>query len=197
MKILIVGDSFAATSLANKHGWPVLLEKHYNVTNLAQPGVSEYKILKQLQLVNVVDYDLVIVSHTSPYRVHSKLNPFYKKGHIYHTSDILCSDTFAKWSFAAFAMRFYFKYIFDPAYYEYIFIKCMQDISKLLNSVPTLHITHFNYPPYILSELPSLTSYYNIWKDHRGKFNHYNIEGNTRIYNEIENRIEENIICRS
>ena len=53
MKILICGDSFAADfriTDTNALGWCNLLEEKYTVVNRAQAGVSEYKILKQIEL---------------------------------------------------------------------------------------------------------------------------------------------------
>ena len=53
MKILICGDSFAAdwTVKYPGQGWPNMLAEIHEVTNLAQAGCSEYKILKQLELL--------------------------------------------------------------------------------------------------------------------------------------------------
>ena len=64
MKILILGDSFA-TDWTSKYpqgkGWPNLLAEKFDVTNLAQAGISEYKILKQIKSVsNLEKFDLKI-----------------------------------------------------------------------------------------------------------------------------------------
>jgi hypothetical protein len=58
-KLLICGDSFAAdwTVKVKEKGWVNLLAQDYKVTNLAQAGCSEYKILKQLQSVNLDKFD--------------------------------------------------------------------------------------------------------------------------------------------
>ena len=69
-KILIIGDSFACVWPNSSTGWPSQLAQQYDVTNLAQAGVSEYKILQQL--INFTkdaawwqhEIDCVIVSHT-------------------------------------------------------------------------------------------------------------------------------------
>ena len=71
-KILIIGDSFACVWPNEVTGWPTQLAQQYDVTNLAQAGVSEYKILKQLLNFEKEnpwwqhDFNCVIVSHTSP-----------------------------------------------------------------------------------------------------------------------------------
>ena len=84
-KILICGDSFAAdwTVKYNDYlGWPNLLAQNYNVKNIAQAGVGQFKIYKQLQSVNIKDFDVVISSYTSPYRVHTYNHPV-------HSNDLL------------------------------------------------------------------------------------------------------------
>ena len=48
LRILIAGDSFAA-EWPGTHGWSKMLAEHHDVKNVAQAGVSEYKILKQLK----------------------------------------------------------------------------------------------------------------------------------------------------
>ena len=48
--ILICGDSFAAdwTKKYNGNGWVNMLCNDFNITNVAEAGVSEYKIYQQL-----------------------------------------------------------------------------------------------------------------------------------------------------
>ena len=66
MKILIVGDSFAADwaiKYKSISGWPNLLAEKFEVVNLAQAGVSEYKIYQQvLSVTNIKEFDLNIHS---------------------------------------------------------------------------------------------------------------------------------------
>ena len=73
MRVLIAGDSFAAdwqVKYPTQAGWPNLLVDKYTVTNIAQAAVSEYKILKQIQSVDLNQYDSIIISHASPNRIH-------------------------------------------------------------------------------------------------------------------------------
>ena len=62
MNVLIAGDSFAA-EWPGSNGWVKLLAKNYDVTNVAQAGVSEYKILQQIKNANLNKYDLVMICH--------------------------------------------------------------------------------------------------------------------------------------
>ena len=63
MKILIAGDSFAALWPDASKGWVNLLAEKFDVLNVAQAGVSEYKIYKQIINLDINQFDCVIVSH--------------------------------------------------------------------------------------------------------------------------------------
>ena len=76
MNVLIAGDSFAA-EWPGTNGWVKLLARDYDVTNVAQAGVSEYKILQQIQTANLDEYDLIIVTekfNESLYKLENILN---------------------------------------------------------------------------------------------------------------------------
>ena len=63
MELLIIGDSFSADWSIKYNdylGWPSLLLEHYQITNLSQAGVGEYKIYKQLlSVTNLEKYDII------------------------------------------------------------------------------------------------------------------------------------------
>ena len=94
MNILIVGDSFAAdwTVKYKGIGWPNMLSKRHNVTNLAQAGCSEYKIYKQLLSVNLDDFDYIIASHTSPYRIYVTEHPVHSMDKLHNDCDLIYTD---------------------------------------------------------------------------------------------------------
>ena len=56
MNILIVGDSFAAPS-NEKYTWYNRLSQKHTIKNIAEAGVGEYKILKQI-LMTTMSYIL-------------------------------------------------------------------------------------------------------------------------------------------
>ena len=67
-KILICGDSFAA-DWSKKYdgvGWVNMIENEHVVTNIAEAGVSEYKIYKQLGAFYIDS--LIIKSESSDIR---------------------------------------------------------------------------------------------------------------------------------
>ena len=71
-RILITGDSFGCEWPGGEGiGWPLILSETHAVNNLAQAGVGEYKILKQLHDLSAHDsywvnnYDCVIIKRSA------------------------------------------------------------------------------------------------------------------------------------
>lgn len=94
MNILILGDSWSADwniKYTDYLGWPNIIAQKYAVTNIAQAGVSQYSILKQLDTIQPLDYDIIIISITSPYRVYTPQHPVHTSG-LHANSDLIYSD---------------------------------------------------------------------------------------------------------
>ena len=191
-KLLIAGDSFAAkypndTSV----GWPLLLKQYYDITNTAQAGVSEYKILKQLKSVsNIGQYSLIIIAHTSPYRVHTRQS--IHSTELHKDCDLLMSDIDDKFSIrpSVFAAKGYFKHHFDPDYYEDMYSLLRKEIQNITRYTPTLHIDHFESSLKYAKEdfkldLPQMWPYY------KGNINHYTPEGNQLVCARILEKVKE------
>jgi hypothetical protein len=91
MKILIAGDSFAADWKIkyNGNGWVNMLSEDYEVTNIAQAGVSEYKIYQQLIKHDTTKYDKIIISHTSAYRIPVVKHPIHSKDILHSNCDLI------------------------------------------------------------------------------------------------------------
>lgn len=150
MKILIVGDSFAAdwSAKCTAPGWPNLLKKFHEVTNLAQAGVSEYKIYKQLTSVNLDLFDLIIVVHTSPYRVVTRRHPVHVNDLLHKDADLLFSDIEHHYkSVKRFFNRSlrsaynFFIYHFDREYQETTYKLLVEKIEKILYNKLSITIT--------------------------------------------------------
>ena len=186
--ILIAGDSFASLQLSGSNGWPKKLAEQYSVTNVAEPGIGEYKILQNLKNQNINTFDLVIVSHTSPNRIHCDTNPLYPADHIYSKSDIIFADAENKKS--QFLID-YFKFIFDPEYYQFVHTSCCQEIDRLTTSVPTIHMTNFEWTN--LYNFKSMLNFHNLWLENRGTEVHYNEYGNQVILDTLLDRIKKSI----
>jgi len=188
-KILLVGDSFSSLQLAGKNGWAKLLAERFEVTNLSQPGIGEYKILQKLKTQNLSDFDLILISHTSENRLHCQSNPLYPSTHLYHSSDIIFADAESKKPQLNIANSIvdYFKIIFDPEYYQFIHFCCCQEIDKLTSASPVIHMTNFQWNH--LYAFKNLLNFYETWRRHPGNENHYSNEGNLIVFNTLLEKI--------
>lgn len=191
-KLLICGDSFAAdwTVKFQGCGWVNLLERDFKIKNLAQAGCSEYKIYKQLQSVNLNDYDLVLVSHTSPYRLYINKHPVYKKDILHKNSCLLYTDVLAHLEEYPELMPVaeYFNNYFDLEYAEFVHNLILEKIDKIC--VPkTLHLAHIEWTN--LFKFKNFMNFNKIFEQHRGSINHYDTVGNDILYKKVLEKLRE------
>lgn len=189
MKILIAGDSFAA-EWPGKNGWVKLLKNDYEITNVAQAGVSEYKIYKQIKDINLNEYKYVIVSHTSPFRVHTLNHPLHKEG-IHSNCDLLWSDIADRCSLlnpSLKAAQGYFKYHYDKDYYHTLYELFRKEIYTLLKKKKYLSISHLEIDTPI-HETKHI-NFSKFWLANKGNENHYSIEGNQLVYKIIIEKLK-------
>jgi len=183
--LLIIGDSFAAdwSSKSNSLGWVNKLESDYDVTNLAQAGVSEYKLYLQLQSVNPKNYDQIIVSHTSAYRIPIEEHPIHKGDSLHNNCDIIFSDVKEHLDNPIMKTAYdFYSEIFHADYFVFINELIYKEIHKITPNA--LHITFFDsfYDDNVLK-------YETIFLKNRGNINHLNDVGNMIIYNEMKNNL--------
>lgn len=192
----MIGDSFVAdwsVKYTDYEGWPNLLAKTYDVTNVAQAGVGEYKIYKQLQKVNLDNFDIVIISHTSPYRVHTREHPIHSLDVLHKDCDLMLGDIsyhasrienyFNKSLHTA---KSYFEYHFDPEYYETTFNLYKKCIDNALNNKTVITFITFADQEKDSNSLDVI----DLLSTHRGKINHFTQEGNRIIYEKIVKILE-------
>lgn len=184
--LLICGDSFAAdwTVKVKGVGWINLLEQDYKVTNLAQAGCSEYKILKQLQSVDLEKYDLVLVSHTSPFRLYVNEHPVHSKDKLHKNSCLLYSDVLEHLPDHPELKPVieYFEKYFDVEYAEHIHNLLLTEIEELC-PIKTLHVSHIDWKN--LHEFENFINFKDVFAKHRGSVNHYTEEGNRIVYESV------------
>lgn len=189
-KLLICGDSFAAdwTVKVKGVGWVNLLERDYKITNLAQAGCSEYKILKQLQSVNIDDYDLVLVSHTSPFRLYVPEHPVHSKDKLHKNSCLLYSDVIEHLPDhpELKPVAEYFEQYFDVQYAEHMHNLLLREIEELC-PLKTLHVSHIDWKN--LHEFEVFLNFKDVFAKHRGSINHYTEEGNRIVYNAVSSKL--------
>jgi len=186
VNILITGDSFAADwTIKYKNygvGWPNIIAKTHNVTNIAQAGCSEYKILKQLQSVQLSNFDIVIVSHTSPYRLYTPEHPLHKNDKLHHASDLMYTDLLYHYQTTnnkdIKTLIEYFEKYFDIEYAKYVYSLIFNEIRNLCND-KTIHISHINLSD-MINDI-NVTEINMFREDNRGLINHYNQKTNNWI----------------
>ena len=88
--ILLTGDSFSADKPDGNRFKFDLLSCDFHVVNLFT-GCSEYKIYKQLASADLDQFDHIVISHTSPYRLPVDKHPVYRTG-FRKDADVIYSD---------------------------------------------------------------------------------------------------------
>lgn len=189
-KILIVGDSFSSVWPDKDTGWVNLLAKDYKVTNLSEPGIGEYKILKQLESVNPNNFDCVIVSHTSPSRIHTRNHPLHKKG-FRKNCDLIFNDLDNRFNFFnlnLLASKLFFKYHYDDEYQIDIYNLIREKIKTLIKT-KYISISHVEIAAKLAVEKYHV-DFSTLWSKERGYVNHYTDAGNLSVYNTIKEILE-------
>lgn len=185
MKILLAGDSFAA-KWPQENGWPELLAQKHDVTNVAQAGVSEYKILKQIQNSDINYFDRIIVSHTSPSRVHTREHPIHKEG-LHADCDLIYNDIVDRSNWLNPSLRSaqdWFKYHYDEDYQIDMYLLIRRQIKKVLGRSKYISITHMPISTKYAIERDNI-SFSTVWQQYKGTINHYTQQGNQIVYKEI------------
>ena len=188
--LALFGDSFGYQDSAEEFdSWVTLLSKHYKIHNYCQAGSSQYKILKSIQLVDLDQYDHVVITHTSPGRVYVKYNPLHQNTTKHKDCDIILSDIENNSDRFSVACQLYFKYIHDMDYAIDIHNMICKEIHELTQHHNPCHITHFDYQS--LYQFPGLINFHSMFRDNRGSVNHYNQIGNCRVYQTVLDKLSD------
>lgn len=182
MKILLAGDSFAADQqIPGPKSWWQMLQDH-TVVNIAQPGVGEYKIWQQILRSKLSEFDVVLVCHTSPYRIHAQINPFHSKGSHVH-SDLIYKDVeAAPDSPVKEHILYWFQEIMDLDHARSIHGLIKEKIFNHLNQlqIAHCHMTFFDTDQDVF-RLDHEINFHKIWKEHSGSINHLSQRGNELV----------------
>lgn len=189
-KILIAGDSFA-TDENQDYAWTQLLSKKYTVKNVAQAGISEYKILKQIEKQDLAKFDCIIVSHTSYSRIHVPIHPLHKQGK-HKNCDLIYNDiNRLSWFNKKLSIaKGWFEYYYDDDYQKDIYWLIRQRISALCASKTYVSISHLPLPKSMHKEENIYVNFNKLWQKNRGEVCHYNKAGNKQIFSQIDKIIE-------
>lgn len=191
MKILLAGDSFAAKWPGSDNGWPDLLSQTFDITNVAQAGIGEYKILKQIKKSNLKDFDLVIVSHTSPYRLHTPKHPITRVG-LHENCDLIYLDlesNLDKKNESLMTAFNWFKFHYDEEYQCDIYDLMRREIDRIIN-IPYLCLDHNPITSERSFEKHTI-DFSSYWEKNKGYVNHYSNQGNIFVSEIIKEKIKE------
>jgi len=198
LNILLCGDSFAADwTLKYDHylGWPNLLAKRYNVTNIAQAGVSEYKIYRQIQSVNLHDYDLIIISHTSPYRIHTRKHPVHSNDKLHKDADLIYADiSYHKnllkniFNGALYSAAGFYEHHYDIEFFEEQYRLFRAEINRILIGKPSIVFSSMAVLENFSTE-ETVLNFCELLKKEPGLINHFSESGNEKIFLELEYQI--------
>jgi hypothetical protein len=201
MKILIFGDSFAAdwtVKYPEQKGWPNLLAEKFQVKNIAQAGVSEYKIYQQIMSVSDIDsYDFFIVSHTSPYRAVTRQHPIHYNDPLHKNADLILADIdYHAYTIKGFfnrslrAAQSYIKHHYDIEYQEVTYNLFRNTINRLLPADKLIVIS--NFPNEIqFDREKNFLDLSKIQIDYPGLINHVSDIGNEKILKMLLDKIHE------
>lgn len=184
-KLLICGDSFAAdwTVKCDGTGWVNMLCNDFEVTNIAQAGVSEYKIYKQLISQDLSKFDRIIISHTSFYRIPVKEHPLYLNNKLHKNCDLIYNDLVDKVDVPLIKVAVdFFENLYDLDYAIFIHNLILKEIDNLSDNL--LNITFFDY--FGIYKLRNFHQFDDVFEKNKGVVNHMDDVGNMIIYNQIK-----------
>lgn len=191
-KVLICGDSFAAdwTVKYQGMGWPNLLAKQYDVTNLAQAGCSEYKIYKQLLSVDLNEFDCIIVFHTSPNRIYTTRHPIHYLDPLHCNSDLIYNDIkeHSNENKELIPIVEYFEQHFDVDHAIFSHNLLCEYIDKMLSPYHVLHATGINWVG--LHMFKDMLDFSNQATTTKGYINHFDSAANRFVYETIIARLQ-------
>ena len=190
MNILIAGDSFATKSSTCNSSWMELLAEQHQVTNLAQAGIGEYKIYKQVCSVDVNEFDLVIVSHTSPSRIHTNNHPIHSSG-FHKNCDLILTDLvehFQPFNTSLQTAKNFFKYHYDEEYQIDIYNLLRKQINDMI-LVPYISLSHVEIVNSLAIEKHNIDLSL-LWAEERGNINHYTKIGNRFVFKRIQDELK-------
>lgn len=190
-KLLICGDSFAAdwTVKYPGAGWPNLLAKEFDIINAAQAGCSEYKIYKQLVKQPLDEYDAIIVSHTSAFRIYIETpHPVHGADLLHKDSDLIFTDLeeHGKNRKELQPILDYFIKFYSLEHAEFVYSMTLDKIYDILKDKQVIHVTNIESSTKFPFEV---INFFNIFKEHRGLLNHFDDIGNQIVFERIKKEI--------
>ena len=135
MKIAFVGDSFCADT--GPETWPSIVKEKLNATQIWKgvQGANQYTILKHTKKILHLDPDLIIFTHTDPYRLANRHDrPLGARPCDIHKNDD------AVWK----AGHEYYEHVMDFGFHELTHIALINECYKIGCQTKMLHLYSFS-----------------------------------------------------
>ena len=175
--ILIFGDSFSSNwGKDSRRSWVDIISKKFDVVNVAEAGVGEYKIFSQIKSLDLNNFSYIIGNHTSHSRVHSRQS--IHNTVIHGNCDLLYLD-----SMHLKEARWFFENVYDDDYFKFTYELIRDKINSKLQGY-----RRFIFDPFY-SEYKDSVSFVNKWKFDSNNKNHFDAKTNIEIAELIENKI--------
>lgn len=180
-KVLVAGDSFASDWHTGNEWW---LQLPYNVTNIAQAGASQYKILKQILNTDLKKYQALVIFHTSPIRIYTdNINLLHIDSITHRNSCYVVNDVLSKHGDIKRAMEKYVKYFYNEEFVNYTHTKICEDIVKKTSGMITIHASGFDYSN--IYEFENFVRADDLFENFKGNICHLTTDGNRYLAERI------------
>lgn len=179
MKVLLCGDSFSADYTVkdkSSNGWPTMLAKDVDLTNVSRAGASEYRIWRQVRDNLNNSYDKVVVSHTSPYRIYVEKHPLHQNDILHQECDLIYNDIKGR---GLDHIERWFEECFNEEHAVDLHQLLIKDIDRMCKDHNVIHLGHLDISAPDNFDFVNLND---IWKVNPGPVNHYDDKGNQIVY---------------
>jgi len=187
MNIVIIGDSFSSDNCEGS--WVEQVASKYNVVNLSQRGISEYRIYtivkKNLSLIN--QSDILLLWHTNPDRIYLPDTVEYPTRTVssHAHCDMVANDALSNshWNKIA---KIYYKNFYDKDMQEDLFSLVIEKIHRIVTC------RMFDFSGFEISNPTHfIKSFHDMRNNFSGHINHFDLTGNSLIYQYINQGIEQ------
>tara|TARA_B100000282_G_C31728897_1_gene489906 strand:- start:1593 stop:2192 length:600 start_codon:yes stop_codon:yes gene_type:complete len=135
MKIAFIGDSFCADTGAKT--WPCIVKEKMDATQIWKgvQGANQYTILKHTKKIVHLNPDIIIFTHTDPYRLANRHDrPLGARPCQMH------KDSDKIWK----AGHDYYEQLMDFGYHEISHIALVNECNKITDKIKTIHLFSFS-----------------------------------------------------
>jgi hypothetical protein len=140
-------------------------------------------------------YNVVLIAHTSPSRVHTRKHPIHSNDSLHKNADLIYADIEYHGNKITNIFNAslnsgvgYYKFHYDAEYYTTIYDLIRAEIYRLLTGKKAITLINFDLPKD--GHDTAKVDLRDIIKKYPGKINHLSITGNELVYKRILNELK-------